>query len=261
MSQDERRSLVEALRRAQEAAFGPGEYVEQESFMRASEIQALAEQAAVGPGVSVLDLCCGVAGPGRFLARELDCSYVGVDSSAGAIGIARERAHGLPCRFVVAQIPPLPPGTFDAVLLLETMLAFRDKEALADAISHALSPRGRFAFTMEEGMPLTKSERARMPDADTVWLTPLDEMHALLARAGLAVRWEQDWSRSHCAVAESLTDAYEADAPAIAAQIGRRALDELLAAHRLWTEWLASARVRKIAVVAERQARDQATTS
>ncbi len=238
MSQDERRSLVEALRRAQEAAFGPGEYVEQESFMRASEIQALAEQAAVGPGVSVLDLCCGVAGPGRFLARELDCSYVGVDSSAGAVGIARERARGLPCRFVVAQIPPLPPGTFDAVLLLETMLAFRDKETLVDAI-----------------------ERARMPDADTVWLTPLDEMHALLARAGLAVRWQQDWSRSHCAVAESLTDAYAADAPAIAARIGRRALNELLAAHRLWTEWLASARVRKIAVVAERQARDQATTS
>src|SRR5713226_7744782 len=94
-----------------------------------------------------------------------------------------------------------------------------------------------------------------MPDADTVWLTPLDEMHALLARAGLVVRWQEDWSRSHRAVADSLTDAYEADAPAIASQIGRRALDELLTAHRLWTEWLASGRVRKIAVVAERSAK------
>ena len=51
--------FVEALRRAQEAAFGPGEYVEQQSFVSASEIRTLAEQAAVGPGVSVLDLCCG----------------------------------------------------------------------------------------------------------------------------------------------------------------------------------------------------------
>ena len=34
--------------------------------------------------------------------------------------------------------------------------------------------------------------------------------------------------------------------------IGRRALDELLAAHRLWSEWLATGRVRKIALVAER---------
>ena len=41
------------------------------------------------------------------------------------------------------------------------------------------------------------------------------------------------------------------DAEDIAAQIGRRALDELLAAHRLWIEWLDAGRVRKLALVAE----------
>jgi len=136
------------------------------------------------------------------------------------------------------------------------MLAFRDKEPLVEGISRALAPGGRFAFTVEEGMPLTESERARMPDADTVWLTPLDDLHALLARAGLVVRWQKDCSPSHRAVAESLTDAFAADAPAIASQIGRRALDELLTAHRLWSQWLASGRVRKIAVVAERPRND-----
>jgi SAM-dependent methyltransferase len=261
MRQDERRPFVEALQQAREAAYDPGEYVEQESFMRASEIRALADRARIVGGTSVLDVCCGVAGPGRFLTRELDCSYVGVDSSVSAVDIARERARGLPCRFVVAQVPPLPPGTFDAVLLLETMLAFRDKETLVEAISCALSPGGRFAFTIEEGMPLTGSERARMPDADTVWLAPLDEIYALLDRAGLAVRWQEDWSQPHRAMAESLTNAYAAGAPAIASQIGRRALDELLAAHRLWTEWLASGRVRKIAVVAERPAEGSAKTA
>ena len=256
MTQDERRPFVEALQHARESAYAPGEYVEQESFMRASEIRALAERAGIVAGTSVLDVCCGVAGPGRLLTRELDCSYLGVDSSASAVDIARERARGLPCRFVVAQVPPLPPGGFDAVLLLETMLAFRDKEPLVEGISRALAPGGRFAFTVEEGRPLTESERARMPDAETVWLTPLDEVHALLARAGLVVRWQKDWSPSHRAVAESLTDAFAADAPAIASQIGRRALDELLTAHRLWSQWLASGRVRKIAVVAERPRND-----
>jgi len=253
VSQDGRRSLVEALRRAQEAAFGPGEYVEQESFICASEILALAREAAVDSGVSVLDLCCGIAGPGRFLTREVGCSYVGVDASASAVAVARERAGGdLPCRFVVAQVPPLPPDTFDAVLLLEAMLAFRDKETLVAAVSRALSPGGRFAFTFEEGLPLTEPERARMPSADTVWLTPLTEMRAILARSGLVVRRQEDWSRSHRAVAQSLTDAYAGDAPAIASRIGQPALDDLLAAHRLWAEWLASGRVRKTAVVAER---------
>ena len=91
-----------------------------------------------------------------------------------------------------------------------------------------------------------------MPNADTVWLTPLDEMQTTLLEAGLVVRWQEDWSRSHGAVAESLIAAFTADATDIAARIGGRALDELVAAHRLWSEWLASGRVRKIALVAER---------
>src|SRR5512132_4208239 len=93
-----------ALRRAREAAYAPGEYVEQESLMRAGEIRVLAERAGIAPGVSVLDLCCGVAGPGRFITRELGCDYLGVDGSASAVDIARQRAKGLPCRFDVAQV-------------------------------------------------------------------------------------------------------------------------------------------------------------
>jgi SAM-dependent methyltransferase len=149
-------------------------------------------------------------------------------------------------------VPPLPPGTFDVVLLLETMLAFRDKETLLAQIARALPPGGRFAFTLEEGAPLTESERERMPAADTVWLTPLDEWRELLARAGLAVRRQEDWSTSHGDVAAALADAYAADSTAIASCIGRRALEELLAGHRLWADWLAAGRVRKFALVAER---------
>jgi len=237
-----RRFVVDALRRGQEAAFGPGEYVEQESFVRASEIRELAERAGVGPGVSVLDLCCGIAGPGRFLTRELGCDYTGVDADEEAVAIAAERAGDLPCRFVVAEIPPLPPGTFEVVLLLETMLAFRDKRALLNAVGGALSPEGRFAFTLEEGAPLTEAERARMPAADTVWLTPLHEMHALLEQAGLAVRWEADWSASHRETAAALADVYSADA----------GLADLVSSHRLWSEWLAADRVRKLALVTEK---------
>jgi SAM-dependent methyltransferase len=252
MNQDERAPFVRALQRARESAYAPGEFVEQESFMDAAEIRALAARAGIAPRVSVLDLCCGVAGPGRFITQEFGCTYLGVDLSAGAIEIARERARDLPCRFEVARIPPIPPGPFDVVLLLETMLAFPEKETLLREISGALGPGGRFAFTLEEGLPLTEAERERMPDADTVWLTPLQEMLACLERVGLRVRWQTDCSRSHRAAADSLITAFAADATAIAEQIGRRRLEELLAAHRLWSDWLREGRVRKIALVAEK---------
>jgi SAM-dependent methyltransferase len=252
MRQDDRASSHQALQRARVAAYAHGEFVGQESFMTAGEIRALAAQAGVGPGVTVLDLCCGIAGPGRWLTQELGCAYLGVDASASAIALARERAGDLPCRFAIARIPPLPAGPFDVVLLLETMLAFEDKDPLVRDITAALRPGGRFAFTLEEGPPLTAAERAAMPDADTVWLTPLDELAASLQRAGLVVTWQEDHSRAHHATAQALAGALAADAEAIAAQIGRRALDELLAAHRLWIEWLGEGRVRKFALVAQR---------
>ena len=229
--------------------------------MRAAEIRALAVRAGIAPGVSVLDLCCGVAGPGRLITEELGCAYLGVDLSASAIEIARERARDLPCRFEVSRIPPIPPGPFDVVLLLETMLAFPDKETLIREISRSLTAGGRFAFTLEAGLPLTEAERERMPDADTVWLTPLQQMLTWLERAGLIVRWQEDWSRSHGAVADALIAAFAADATDIAAQIGQRALDELLAAHRLWSDWLRDGRVRKIAVVAEKTQTPRATVA
>ena len=254
MNQDDRAPFVRALQRARVSSYPPGEFVEQESFMRAGEIRDLAEQAGVAEGVSVLDLCCGIAGPGRFITRELGCSYLGVDSSSSAVEIARERAGDLSCRFEVARIPPVPPGPFDVVLLFETMLAFPDKATLLEEVSRVLRPGGRFAFTLEEGLPLTQTERERMPDADTVWLTPLPEMLADLERVGLCVRWREDNSQSHLTVANALMEAFAADAAAISRQIGQRALEELLAAHQLWSGWLREGRVRKIAFVVEKTA-------
>jgi SAM-dependent methyltransferase len=228
MRQDDRAPFDRALLRSRVSAYAAGEFAGQEGFMTAGEIRAFGAQAGIGPGTTVLDLCCGVAGPGRLLARELGCDYLGVDASASAVALARERSAGLPCRFAIAQVPPLPAGGFDVVLLLETMLAFEDKDALVREVAAAL-----------------------LPDAETVCLVGLDELTATLDRAGLAVTRRADHSAAHRATAQRLADAFAADAEEIAAQVGRRALEELLAAHRLWIRWLDEARVRKLAVVAQ----------
>jgi SAM-dependent methyltransferase len=221
--------------------------------MRAGEVRALAHQARIGPGVSVLDLCCGVAGPGRMITAESGCRYLGVDHSASALAAARERSGNLPCRFEQAHLPPLPDGRFEVVLLLETMLAFPDKAALAREVARVLEPGGRFAFTVEEGRPLSQQERARMPGADTVWLIELAELTGVLRGAGLTVIWRQDYSSSHHAIATALHRCYSAESSQIADEIGTQATAELITAHRLWSDWLGSGRVRKFAIVAEKQ--------
>src|SRR5215472_17017307 len=241
------------LARAHAAACPTGEYMGQQSFMRAGEVRKLAHQARVGPGVSVLDLCCGVAGPGRMITAESGCHYLGVDHSASALATAQELAGNLPCRFEQAHLPPLPGGRFEVVLLLETMLAFRDKEALAGEVARVLEPGGRFAFTVEEGRPPTQQKRARMPGADTVLPIELAELTDVLRNAGLTVTWRQEYSSAHRAIATALFRCYRADSPQIAGQIGTQATAELIAAHQLWSDWLGNGRVRKFAMVAEKQ--------
>jgi SAM-dependent methyltransferase len=221
--------------------------------MQAGEVRKLAHQARVGPGVSVLDLCCGVAGPGRMITAESGCHYLGVDHSASALATARELAGSLPCRFEQAHLPPLPEGRFEVVLLLETMLAFGDKEALVGEVARSLEPGGRFAFTVEEGRPLTQQERARMPSADTVWPIELAELTAVLRNAGLTVIWRQEHSSSHHAIATALVRSYRADSRQIAGEIGTQATVDLITAHQHWSDWLGSGRVRKFAMVAEKQ--------
>jgi SAM-dependent methyltransferase len=220
--------------------------------MSAGEIRTIARRAGIGRGVSVLDLCCGVAGPGRLITGSLGCDYLGVDADAGAVAVARERSRGLRCHFRVCPVPPLPAGRFDVALLLETMLAFADKEALVSAVARALLPGGRFAFTLEEGMPLSAVERASMPASDTVRLCREVALVESLSRHGMTVRWREDWSREHARRADALARAFATDAPSIEAQLGQDALDSLLVSHRLWADWLGTGRARKLAFVAQR---------
>lgn len=252
MTQVRRRAYDDALHRARTAAYPPREFVGQESFMTRSEILSVARRAGIGPGVSVLDLCCGVAGPGRLITAELSCNYLGIDREEDAVGLARARSTGLTCRFEVGEVPPVPSGPFDVVLLLETLLAFQDKDALLQRISSVLVPGGRLALTVEEGQPLTRAERDEMPAADTVWPVTLAELMSMLAQVGLGVSWMGECTRAHRLVADALIGAFESERSAIAADVGEDIVDSLLTAHRLWSAWLGTGRIRKFALVAER---------
>jgi SAM-dependent methyltransferase len=221
--------------------------------MSGSEILGLARRAGVGPGVRVLDLCCGVGGPGRLVAATTGCCYLGVDSQADAVGVAvaRDRVGGLDCRFEVGTVPPVRFGTFDVVLLLEAFLAVPDKPALVREVSRALPPGGRFAFTVEVGRPLTEPERQDMPGADTVWPVPRPELVSMLAAVGLDVRRTVDCTRAHRLAADALADAFEADRAAVSAELGEEVVDRLVTSHRLWSDWMATGRIRKVAGVAQ----------
>ncbi|WP_432478658.1 class I SAM-dependent methyltransferase [Nocardioides sp. GXQ0305] len=258
---DDRATWTAALEPARRTAYAPGQYVGQESFMSAREILSLARRAGIGPADTVLDVCCGVAGPGRLVTAARGCHYLGVDRSAAAVALARRAVGDLPCRFEVAEVPPVPPGPFDVVLLLETLLAFRHKGPLLAAVAAALRPGGRLVVTVEEGPSLSSAEQAAMPASDTVWPVRLAELRTCLARVGLEVASVEEHTTAHRATAEALADAFVADRRAIAARIGPQAVDDLVTGHRLWARWLRVGRIRKLGVVAVRSSEPPGPTS
>ena len=111
--------------------------------MTAGEIRALAVRAGIGPGVAVLDVVLRHrrARCGSSRASWAATTWAWTPARAPSPSPASS-AGDLPCRFAVAQVPPLPAGAFDVVLLLETMLAFEDKDALVRAVGAALGPAG-----------------------------------------------------------------------------------------------------------------------
>ena len=254
MTAARRTPLDQALWEARRAAFPPGEFVGQESFVTARQVGALAGHGGIGAGARVLDLCCGVAGPGLLLVGERRCRYLGVDADAEAIAGARDRAAaaGIRADFDVATVPPVPAGRFDVVLLLETLLAFRAKDPLLSGVAAALDPGGRFVFTVEEGAPLSAVERDRMPGSDTVWPVTLSALGWALEHAGLRTVWQEDWTRNHADTAGALAASYADLLVTVPHGPDRDAVASLVDSHRIWEEWLRAGRIRKFAVVAER---------
>lgn len=253
-----RAHLAAALRPAHVRAHRKGEYVGQESFISAGEILDLAQAAGVDARTKVLDLCCGSGGPALHLSQQTRCRIVGVDRSPEAIHLARASAARLglerQATFIVsdALCPPLDAASFDAVLLYETMLAFKDKRRLVHVVRTLLRPGGHFGLTLEEGQPLSGAERRRVPEGEEVWLVPESKFRVLLEAAGFQIRWVEDYTAAHTEVARRLAVEYRRDRATIVAAVGAQACNELVMAHERWAEWLNTRRVRKLAVVAQR---------
>ncbi|MBI2207079.1 MAG: methyltransferase domain-containing protein [Candidatus Rokubacteria bacterium] len=175
---------------------------DQDHYGGLSAVDALATRAALGPGMRVLDLCAGLAGPARFIASRRGCRVVALELHAGrAAGAARlTRAVGLErlVRIVRGDARRLPfrRARFDACISEEALLHIEDKAAVLADVRRVLVPGGRLAFTDWIAHPrLADRERARLRDwmaATTV--QTLDGYRTLLGRAGFGAIEAEDLS-------------------------------------------------------------------
>src|SRR6266481_3900454 len=126
---------------------------DQDHYGGLAAVDALARRAGIGPASSVLDVCAGLGGSARFLARRFGCRVTGLDLNRGRCAAGRRLTAlvGLHRRVIMvngdAQSLPFGSGSFTAVLSQEGLLHVPDKGAVLRECARVLVPGGRIAFS------------------------------------------------------------------------------------------------------------------
>lgn len=157
------------------------------SFLTLTEMRAVAVALQLTAGATLVDLACGMGGPGLWIARESGAKLRGIDVSSVAVTNARARAATLG----LSGIAEFSEGTFaatrlpdeaaDGVMSVDALQYAPDKQAAMDEAARILRSGGRLVFACFE---LESAQVAGLPVLGT---DPIGDYQPLLERAGFDI--------------------------------------------------------------------------
>ena len=179
------------------------------SFVTLAQHRRMTEALRVGPGDTLVDLGCGMAGPALLAARETGANLTGVDFSAVAVALAAERAARLGltnARFVLGTFADtgLGAASADAAMSEDAIQYAPDKTAAVREAARILRPGGRFVFTAFELEP------DHVKGVPVIGDDPVDDYGPLLSAAGFNVETYEEipgWPEPLTMTYQSLLDA------------------------------------------------------
>jgi ubiquinone/menaquinone biosynthesis C-methylase UbiE len=207
---------------------------DQDHYGGLAAVEALARRAGIAPGSRVLDVCAGLGGPARFLARRFGCRVTCVDlhqgrSAAGHRLTVLVGLHRLVSTVTAdAQALPVKTGRFTAAVSQEGLLHVSDKAAALRECARALRPGGRIAFTdWIATSRLEERERRRLAEwMAATGVQTVSGYRALLARAGFGAIEAEDLSAEWIVILRERRRVYRALRQDTVARLGQRRYDE-----------------------------------
>lgn len=142
----------------------------------------LADAIGARPGLRVLDVGCGMGGPGAWLQAERGCDVVGVDLMVENLRAARALfGHESTIAASTAALP-FAGDSFEAVWAVGVLEMVEDKRAALHEVARVLTPGGRAAvYSFTSAAPTVHDP----PRADH--FVPVSVVRSLAAAAGLDV--------------------------------------------------------------------------
>jgi 2-polyprenyl-3-methyl-5-hydroxy-6-metoxy-1,4-benzoquinol methylase len=162
-----------------------------------AHVIALVQQTTRGHNGRILEVACGTG----TLSRQLSfLSYHGLDISAAAIKIARQKAEliDLPSgtsrpTYEAADFHdwPLPPEAFDVVLCIDSISSFRDQQFTLSKIGSSLKTRGSLVLTTANPFVYRRIRRVggvRLENGPVSHWHTGSELHKLMKQAGFTLK-------------------------------------------------------------------------
>ena len=180
------------------------------SFLTLPEMRGVAEALRLSPGSVLVDLACGMGGPGLWVASATGAGLIGIDPSTMALAGARDRASAL----AMADAAEFRHGTFaatgldgesvDGVMSVDALQYAPSKKAAVEEVARVLRRGGRFVFACFE---LAPERVAGLPILGT---DPVDDYRPLLEGAGFDVisydesaGWEARVTATYAAIVDA----------------------------------------------------------
>ena len=208
--------------------------LDQDHYGGLEAVEALARRARIDASSRVLDVCAGLAGPARFIARRWGARVTGIDlnpeRAAGARRLTARVGLGRLVQIVRgdAQRLPFSAQAFSAVVSQEGLLHVPDKGGALAECHRVLMSGGRIAFSdWIARPPLADGERRRLEEwMAAVTLQSIDGYKALLARAGFRAIGADDLSAEWIGILRRRLGMYRGLRAETVAKLGQARYDE-----------------------------------
>jgi len=161
-----------------------------------ARVVAILQQIPEGRASRILEVACGTGTLSRLLTFS---SYHGLDISAAAIEIARQKAELIHLRAGVRRPTyeaadfhdwPLPPEPFDLVLCVDAVSCFRDQRFTLRKMAQSMRAGGRVVLTSVNPIVYNRIRRVRGVRLESGpvshWLSRR-ELHDLVLQAGFTI--------------------------------------------------------------------------
>jgi cyclopropane fatty-acyl-phospholipid synthase-like methyltransferase len=172
-----------------------GEDIGQNSWITTDEYDMFYSWLNISPGDHVLEVASGSGGPALYLAKKFKCRITGVDINEEGIKTANQQALNAgitDAKFQPVNVDqglPFEDDTFDAVMCMDSMNHFRDRQGYLREWQRVLKVGRRALFTDPVVLtgPVSNEELAARSNIGFFLFVPLEVTVKLIKEAGFTL--------------------------------------------------------------------------